>query len=84
MRARSEQVMWREIDGQVVILDLRSSSYLRSNGTGARLWERLQTECQHDDLVDVLVSSYQVDPEVAASDVDAFLATLREGDLLER
>jgi hypothetical protein len=83
MRARSEQVMWREIDGQVVILDLRSSSYLRSNGTGARLWERLQTECRRDDLVDVLVSCYQIDPDVASRDVDAFLATLREGDLLE-
>jgi len=83
MRARSEQVMWREIDGQVVILDLRSSIYLRSNGTGARLWERLQTECERDDLIDVLVSSYQIDADVASRDVDAFLATLSDGDLLE-
>jgi len=83
MRARSEQVMWREIDGQVVILDLRSSTYLRSNGTGARLWERLQTECGRDDLIAVLVRSYQIGIDVASRDVDADLATLSEGDLLE-
>ncbi len=84
MRAQHEQVMWRKIDGQVAILDLRSSSYLRSNGSGARRRERLQTECAPVDLIDVLLDRFDVEPGVAARDVDDFLVTLSEGELLER
>jgi len=83
VRARSEQVMWREIDGQIVILDLRSSSYLRSNRSGAYLWECLQNECEQTDLVNILQENFDVEPGKAEHDVAEFLVKLSEVDLLE-
>jgi len=83
VRARSEQVMWREIGGQIVILDLRSSSYLRSNRSGACLWECLQNECDQTDLVNILQENFDVEPGKAEHDVAEFLVKLSEVDLLE-
>ncbi len=36
------------------------------------------------DLIDVLLDRFDVEPGVAARDVDDFLVTLSEGELLER
>jgi hypothetical protein len=84
VQARSEEVIWRNIDGQVLILDLKSSTYLRSNGTGANLWEQLQRERTRDNLVSHLVAAYSVDPTTASRDVDDFLEMLDDADLLAR
>ena len=82
MRARSDDVTWRNVDGQVVILDLRDSCYHRTNATGALLWERLQEECTPGDLESILVDSFDLDVESASRDVSAFLETMRSCDLL--
>jgi hypothetical protein len=42
-RQRSADLSWREIDGEVIVLDLKSANYLRLNSTGAKLWTRLET-----------------------------------------
>jgi hypothetical protein len=82
MRARSDDVTWRNVDGQVVILDLRDSCYHRTNATGALLWERLQEECTPGDLESILVESFDLDVSSASRDVAAFLEAMRSCDLL--
>lgn len=82
MRARVEDVTWRNVEGQIVILDLRDSSYLRTNATGAMLWERMQRECASDDLVALLVESFEIDPARASEDVAKFLDMMASSDLL--
>ncbi len=75
----------REIDGETVILDTRRSLYLAVNQSGTVLWRRLKQGATRDELVASLTESFDgIDAEVAAADVDAFLALLEEHDLLAR
>lgn len=71
---RTDELSWRQVDDEVVILDLRTSKYLSLNGTAALLWTTMAAGCTTDDLVDAVVSTYDVDREVAARDVSAFVA----------
>jgi hypothetical protein len=82
MKLREQDLTWQEIDEEIVILDLRASSYLKLNGTAAFLWKRLESGAESEDLVGALTSNYEVDDGVARRDVDAFIRQLRRADLL--
>lgn len=83
MQLRTEGLTWQVVDESVVVLDLGGSVYLRLNGSGRTLWERLSDGCTEDELVDALVERYDVDRDRATADVTGFLADLRNRDLIE-
>ena len=79
---RTDELEWREIDSDIVILDGRDATYLTLNGSGALLWRMLADSATRDELVEALLGVYDVDHSRAAADTDAFLATLAEQGLL--
>lgn len=82
MKLRDSDLTWQEIDEEIIVLDLRASSYLKLNGTGAHLWKQLDGGADKGGLVDSLLATYEVDRDTAWKDVDAFLRQLRKADLL--
>jgi Coenzyme PQQ synthesis protein D (PqqD) len=82
LRLRDTELEWREVEGEVVALDLRSSSYLAVNRSGARLWDALAGGTTRKQLVDLLVSEFAIPREQAASDTDAFLLMLTDQGML--
>jgi hypothetical protein len=83
LRLRLDVIEWREVEGEVVALDLRTSVYVAVNRSGALLWPALAKGTTRTALVETLVGSYGLRREAATADVDAFLSTLDEQDLLE-
>jgi hypothetical protein len=83
VKLRSEGVTWREIDGEMVILDLSSSTYLKTNAAGSTLMRLLAEDRSVDDLVDGLVETFGISAEQATGDVEAFIRMLQDRDLLE-
>jgi hypothetical protein len=84
MRIRVDVLEWREVEGEVVALDLRSNTYLAVNRTGAAIWPALMSGADREELVRRLTETFDVSEEHAATDLDAFLAELAAQDLLER
>jgi hypothetical protein len=82
LRLRPEALQWREIEGEVVAVDLETSSYLGANAAGAVLWRSLAVGATKEELVALLVAEFGIDAKQAAADTDAFLAQLRESGLL--
>lgn len=82
MRLREEDLTWQEVDHEIVVLDLRASSYLKLNGSAAVLWKHLQAGANPDELATSLTDIFEVDGPTARRDVDAFLLKLKRGDLL--
>lgn len=76
----------REIAGQTVVLpaggDLDLNMMITLNGTGAFLWERMQTETDETALVAALLGEYDVDEATAAAAVAGFVEKLRRNDFL--
>jgi hypothetical protein len=83
LQLRDAAVEWRRVDDEIVALHLESSMYLAINATGRLLWERLDAGgATRADLIAALRERFGLDDERAATDVDAFLAGLREQQLL--
>jgi Coenzyme PQQ synthesis protein D (PqqD) len=83
LRLRPDALDWREVEGEIVALDVRASTYLAVNPTGASIWPALLEGATRDELVTKLHGSFDIDRPRAEADVDAFVRTLRERDLLE-
>jgi len=83
VRLRPDAVEWREVEGDVIAVDVRTSEYLAINDTGAVLWRALHGGATSAELVERLVARFDVEPEAAMRDVEAFLAGLEERGLLE-
>ncbi|MCE7481984.1 PqqD family protein [Microbacterium profundi] len=82
MRIRTEGITWQEIDGELVVLDLKTSAYLTTNVAGALLVKQLTEEREEQDLVDALVAEFDIDVELARADVASYLTQLREKSML--
>jgi hypothetical protein len=81
-RLRVDEVVWREVGDDLVVLELSTSTYLTLNGSGKQLWIGLAEGGTVPELVERLTALYGIGEEQATGDTEAFLAALAERKLL--
>jgi hypothetical protein len=79
---RTSDLEWREIEDEVIAVDVKTSTYLSANGSGMLLWQELAKGTTKETLVDRLVEAYGIGRERAEADVDGFLEELGSRGLL--
>lgn len=77
-------VEWQHVGGEVVVLDLDTSSYLGVNDTGALLWPMIADGATEVQLVESLMLRHDVGVDEASADVRAFVDQLRSLALVEQ
>ena len=82
IKLRTDNVVWRQVADEVVMLDTSRAQYLGVNKTGAALWPLLVEGSSRSALVQALTEHFGIDEATATADTDAFLSSLRELDLL--
>jgi hypothetical protein len=82
IRVRTETLTWRLVDGEVIVLDRRNWAYLSVNDSGAVLWQQLVHGATTPELAAALMAEFEVDEQSALRDAEAFVASLRERDLV--
>jgi len=78
-----DTVLFRELEGGAVLLNLKTESYLSLDTVGTRMWHVLTTEPSIDAAVERLLAEYDVAPEVLGRDVEALLGQMLEHGLVE-
>lgn len=74
--------MWREVDGEVILLDPAGWNYLGINDSGAELWPLVVGGTDVERMTDRLVAVFDVPRPTAERDVAAFVQRLAELELL--
>ena len=77
-----EEVLFREIDGESVILNLDSGDYHGLDEVGTRIWIVLQDSGTIAEAYAQLLSEYDVDGETLKSDLSELLGELRDSGLI--
>jgi hypothetical protein len=77
-----EDVVWREVEDELIVLELPTSTYVTLNGTAKQLWEALVSGATIDALVELLVQCYGITSEEARADAESFLSALSARSLL--
>jgi len=78
-----ENVLFRELDGESVILSLESEAYFGLDDVGTRIWLQLTTQPTIQDAYDALLNEYEVEPDVLQTDVSKLVTELVAAGLLE-
>jgi hypothetical protein len=82
MQLKQDGVVWHTVGDDIVVLDLNGSVYLKINGSGRVLWERLTQHTSERELAAALVDCYGIADDRAAADASNFVADLRRRELL--
>ncbi len=75
---------WRVIEGEAVILSVDTKVLRGLNPSGSRIWELIDGQRSLDEIVDVIVKEFEVEPPHAAQDVRSFVQELLDKGLVTR
>lgn len=78
----SEDVTWRDVDEEMIVLHLPTGKYYTFNNTGHLAWKELADGKDTATITSEIMDKYDVDEKTAASDLDAFIQGLKEHNLI--
>lgn len=84
--SRAEEIELRSILDEhfLIVLHAGESRMFSLNGMGLWFWQRLERPATKDELLTQMVKEYDVSEEIAASEIDRFMAHLLEKKLVKR
>jgi len=77
------EVLWRAVDGEIVVLDPKHGYYYGIDGVGARIWELLQKRTTPQRILKSLIQEYEVDEKRLREDMSKFISQLEKSGLLK-
>ena len=87
MKIKKDFILRKVADSYVVVpvgkMTLDFNGIINLNETGAFLFGLLQQGADREDLLEKLLTEYDVTPDRAAADIDSFLQKVRDADVLE-
>jgi hypothetical protein len=75
-------VLAAHLEGEAVLLHMDTKEYFRLNATAACVWKGLERGLDRQGLVDELCANFEVEPGLAAEELDRLLGELRQRHLL--
>ena len=73
----SEDVVWRDLGGEIVILDLATQHYFGLTGAGNEMWQLIAEHGSSEKIIDDLVARYDdVDPGKLQGDFEKLVREL--------
>jgi hypothetical protein len=79
---RKHDLLFNQIDGEVVMLSLENSEYYGMDKVGSRIWELLEHPLTLKDLVGKLMDEYTVSEEQCTRETLAFINKLKDKALI--
>ncbi|HEV8471302.1 MAG TPA: PqqD family protein [Methylomirabilota bacterium] len=78
-----DDVVFQDLEGEVVLLNLRSGVYFGLDPVGSRIWALIDGRRTAADIVGALTTEYEVDATTCEGDLVTFLTALRDNDLVD-
>ena len=82
MFQRNTSILWRELDGEAVLLSPAAGSSYNLNQVGTFIWKLLDGTHSSQDIAAAICEVYDVEYEQAFQDVERLLVELRNNNLL--
>lgn len=82
MLERNTTILWRELDGEAVLLSPTAGCSYNLNQVGTLIWKLLDGKHTPNAIAQAICEAYEVEEEQALSDVETIIADMRANDLL--
>lgn len=81
---RDKTLATADLDGEVVVLSVRTGTYIGFNEVASEIWQRLSEPCRVGEIFDALSQSHDVDIATLSRDVMPFLQDLIDRRLAQQ
>ncbi|MBI4638608.1 MAG: PqqD family protein [Candidatus Rokubacteria bacterium] len=78
-----EQVVFRELGDELVLLNLASGVYFGVDPVGTRIWQILDERGSLSEVLEALVAEYEVEADRCEADLLEFVTALRDNGLVD-
>jgi hypothetical protein len=78
----SSEISWRDVNGETIILNLKTGEYFTLNDTGKILWKGICENQKPSELVLSLANEYKMDNKEVERDVLDFISGLLQKEVL--
>lgn len=78
----SKNVLWRVVDGEVVLADPDNDEYSYLNSTGAEIWQMIAKGNGLDEIVEKLSKEYATPAETIKKDTQTIIKDLVKSKLI--
>lgn len=80
--SRSDQVLFQNLDGEAVLLDLASETYFGLNEVGTRIWQLIETAPPLSEVHGTLCAEFDADAARIEHDLLALVGELSKAGLV--
>ena len=78
----SDDLTFADLDGEAVLLDEREGVYYGLNEVGNRILKLIRQPREVEEVLQVVLDEYEVEPNQLRSDVMSFIRTMQEKELI--
>lgn len=78
----TENIAWRNVNDEIVILNLKSGEYFTLNDVGQVIWTAITDEKNVEEIKMKIIDEYDVSKEKATGDIMQFITGMIEEGLL--
>ena len=82
--ARSNQVLYSEVDGDVTMMSVENGKYYSLREVGARIWALLEQPMSPEQICNQLMVEYRVDRERCEGEVISVMRQMASEGIVER
>ncbi len=79
---KNENIIWRVIEGETVLLDPISGKYFGLNAVGCSFWEKVNGLLSLQEIADQMLQEYEVEEEVLTGDILELVSSMEAQGLL--
>jgi hypothetical protein len=78
-----QDVMFRILGGEAVLLNLASGTYFGLDEVGTRMWQLMSEHGSTDKVVEIMLEEYEVEESLLQSDLDKLVKDLTDNGLVQ-
>ncbi|MCX6183286.1 MAG: PqqD family peptide modification chaperone [Bacteroidetes bacterium] len=80
--SRSDNYVFNEVDGELVMMNIETGSYASLNETGKSIWLQLETAKTLDSVIEGLIAEYEIDRATCEQEVFPFVEKMVKDEIL--
>jgi len=81
---RNDNIAWRVIEGEALVVDPKDSMIYPLNPVGARIWQLLDGEKNISDIISVINEEFEADKLIIQADTLDFLKDLLDKGMVKQ
>jgi hypothetical protein len=80
--ARSDNFVFNEVDGELVMMNIETGAYASLNETGKSIWGFLDAPKSISEIVSSLIEEYEIDQATCEKEVLPFIQNMIKSEVL--